>query len=55
MQGEALEIAMRMDASPIHDMILGVQQIHSHLEILHMELQSLKKGWEAQSKVRAEI
>ena len=29
MQAEALEIAMRLDASPIHDTNLGVQQIHS--------------------------
>ena len=50
-RAEALEITMWLEASPIQDMNLGVQQIHSKLESLHLELQSLKKGKETQPKV----
>jgi len=46
---------MRLHPSLIQDMNLGVQQIHSQLEIIHLELQSLKKGREAQPEVRAEV
>lgn len=37
-QAEPLEIAMKLEASPIQDMNLGVQQIQSQLASLHMEL-----------------
>lgn len=55
MQEKSLEIAMRLHASPIQDMKLGVQQIHLQLDSLHLELQSLKKGREAQPEVYTEI
>lgn len=34
---------------------MGVQHIQSQLVSLHMELQSLKKGKEAQPEVRVEV
>lgn len=54
-QEKALEITMRMDSLPVHDINLGVKQIQSLLEILHLELQSFKKGKEAQLEVQAEV
>jgi len=45
-QEKALEIMMRLHASPIQDTNLGVQYIHSQLANLHLELQSLKKDKE---------
>lgn len=53
-QTEALEIVRMLDASTIQDMNLGVKHIHSQLQSLHLELQSLKKGKEAQLEVHAE-
>lgn len=47
MQEEVVEIMMRFEVSPIQDMNIEVQQIHSDLVSLHLELQSLKKGKEA--------
>lgn len=55
MQAEAIEILMRLEASLVQDTNVGVQQVQSQLEILHMELQSLKIGKEAQPKVRVEV
>ena len=54
-QAEALEIAMKLEASPIQDMNLGLQQIQSQLASLHMELQSLEKGKEVQNEARTEV
>ena len=42
-------------ASPIQDKNIGVQQIHSQLEIMHLELQSLNKGKESQPGFRVEV
>ena len=46
MQDEALEIVMKLEASPIRDTHAGVQQIQSQLENLTLEIQALKKGKE---------
>lgn len=54
-QEEAVEITMRLEASPVQDKNVGVQQIQPHLESMHMELQSLKIGKEAQPKVCVEV
>jgi len=42
-QAEALEIMMRLHATPMKDATLGVQQIHSQLQSLCLELKILKK------------
>lgn len=55
MQEEVVEIVMRLEASLIHDMNVGVQHLQSQLEILDMELQSLKTEKYAQTEVRAEV
>ena len=52
---EALEIAMRLHSMPIHDVTLGVHQIHSQLQSLYLELQSLKKHKETKLEVHAEV
>ena len=47
-QAEALEIEMRLHETPIKDLGLGVQQIHTQLQNLCLEMQSLKqdrKNW----------
>ena len=41
-QAEALEMAMRLQETPIQDPELGVQQIHVQLQNLCLEMQSLK-------------
>jgi len=46
MQAEAAEITIRLEASPMQDTNIGVQQIQSQLESLHMELWNLNKGKE---------
>jgi len=54
-QTEALEIAMKLEASLVQDTHIGVQQIQPQLASLHMELQYLKKRKEARSKMRSEV
>ncbi len=46
---------MRLEASPIQDMNMGVQQIHSQLTSLHLELESQNKGKEVQTEVHTEV
>lgn len=54
-QVEVVEIMMRLESLPIKDMNVGVQHIQSQLEILHMELHSLKTRKESQPKVRTDV
>lgn len=54
MQAKSLEISMKLEASPIQDTNLGVQQIQSQLASLHMDLQSLKKG-KVQNETRVDV
>ncbi len=42
-QAKALEIMVRLHETPIQDATLGVQQIHSQLQNLYLEMQSLKR------------
>ena len=50
-QSEALEIAMRLEASPMFDSTLGMDQIQKQLVNITLELQSLKIGKEVQEEV----
>lgn len=52
---EALEIDMKLEASPIQDTDLGVKYIQLQLASLHMELQSLKKGKEVEVETRTKL
>ena len=47
-QIEALELAMKLEAPPIGDAIVGTVQIQSQLDNLTIQLQDIKKGKEAQ-------
>ena len=42
-QEKALEVAMKLEATPRDDTQLGVQQIQGQLEVIHMEIQNLRK------------
>lgn len=46
MQVEALEIAMKLEASSVGDTHVGVQQIPNQIAMLTLELQDLNKGKE---------
>jgi hypothetical protein len=50
-QGEALEIEMRLEASPLSDSTMGMDQLQTHLVNITLELQSLKKGKEVREEV----
>jgi hypothetical protein len=50
-QAEALEIAMKLEASPIAETIPGMVQIHNQLSNLTLQLQDMQKG----NKVREEV
>lgn len=43
-QVEALEISMKLEASPVADTQVGVQHIQSQVAAMHLKLQDLKKG-----------
>jgi len=45
-QSEALEITMRLEASPMSESKLGMDQLQKQLVNITLELQSLKKGKE---------
>ena len=45
-QSEALEIAMRLDALPVSNSTMGMDQLQKELVNITLELQSLKKGKE---------
>ena len=47
-QTEALELAMKLKASPIGDGAVGMVQNQSHLDNLMIQLHDIKKGKEAQ-------
>ena len=47
-QKEALELAMKLEASPIGDGATGMVQIQSQLDNLKIQLQDIKKGKKAQ-------
>ena len=51
LQSEALEIAMRLEASPMSESTLGMDQLHKQLVNITLELQSLKKGKEVHEEV----
>lgn len=55
LQAKALEISMKLGASPIQDTNLGVHQIQSQLASLYMELQDLKKGKEVENETHMEV
>ena len=50
-QSEALEIAMRLEASPISESALGMDQLQQQLVNITLELQSLKKGKEVREEI----
>ena len=50
-QSEALEIAMRLEASKMSDSTLGMDQLQNQLVNITLELQSLKKGKEVCKEV----
>lgn len=54
-QDEALETTMRLHETPIQDPGLGVQQIHSQLQNLCLEMQSLKQERVPQSEVCTKV
>ena len=42
-QSEALEIAMKLEASPIGENVVGMNQIQAQLENLTLQFQDIKK------------
>ena len=50
-QGEALEIVMRLEASPLCESTMGMDQLQKQLVSITLELQSLKKGKEVREEV----
>ena len=50
-QGEALEIAMRLEASLVSDSMMGMDQLQKQVVNITLELQSLKKGKEVRKEV----
>ena len=50
-QSEALEIAMRLEASPMSESALGMDQLQQQLVNITLELQSLKKGKEVREEI----
>ena len=50
-QGEALEIEMRLEALPLSESTMGMDQLQKQLVNITLELQSLKKGKEVCEKV----
>ena len=50
-QDEALEIAMKLEASPIAETSVGMAQIQNQLENLTLQLQDIKKGKEVREEV----
>ena len=45
-QSEALEIAMKLEASPVGENVVGMNQIQTQLTNLMLQLQDIKKGKE---------
>jgi DnaJ-class molecular chaperone len=54
-QAEALEIAMKLEASPIGETSSGMSQIQNQLTTLTLELQSMKNGKEQRYEPRHEV
>ena len=54
-QAEALEMAMRLHEIPIQDHGLRVQKIHTQLQNLWLEMQSLKQNMTPRLEVREEV
>lgn len=54
-QVEVLEIAMILHETPIHDIAMGIQQIHVELQNLCLELKSLKREKSARPEVHKEV
>ena len=50
-QSEALEIVMRLEASPVSHSTMGTYQLQKQLVNITLELQSLKKGKEVREEV----
>ncbi|CAF4129484.1 unnamed protein product [Adineta steineri] len=50
-QSEALEIAMRLEASSMSESALGMDQLQQQLVNITLELQSLKKGKEVHEEI----
>ena len=50
-QSEALEIAMRLEALPVSDSTMGMDQLQKQFVNITLELQSLKKGKEVHKEV----
>ena len=50
-QSESLEIVMRLEASPVSDSMMGMDQLQKQLVNITLELQSLKKGKEVREEV----
>ena len=50
-QAKALEIVMKLEASPLAKISFGMQQIESHLSNLTLQLQDIKKSKEIREKV----
>ena len=50
-QSEALEIAMRLEASSMSESALGMDQLQQQLVNITLELQSLKKGKEVREEI----
>ena len=46
MQSEALEIAMKLEASPVGETTVGMNQIQAQLANLTLQLQDIKKAKE---------
>ena len=50
-----MDIAMRLHETLIHDVALGVQQIHAELQNLFLEFQNMKTNKAARLEVRKEV
>ena len=50
-QAKALEIAMKLEASPIAEISAGMQQIQSQLANPTLQLQDMRKGKEVREEV----
>ena len=50
-QAKALEVAMKLEASPLQEASAGMAQIQSQLANLTLQLQDIKKGKEIREEV----
>lgn len=51
LQAEALEIAMKLEASPTGETSVGMAQVHNQLANLTLQLQDMKKGKEVREDI----